>query len=144
MFHAVGSHFIQHYNNKYGLATPWGREWVEQSMAYLHYLMVVQSYNAYHAKFARSFPPGLQGECVDRITHNIGTPNLLLDPAIQWPDGIDVQAPLTPVQHPTGGYQMLHMHERDQIRQVTHSFIVFYCNTLYSALPLKIHVVFST
>ena len=118
MFHAVGPRFIRHYNQRYNLANPWGQEWEEQSMAYLHYLMVVQSYNAYHPKFPRSFPQQLQEDCVDRITLNISTPNILLDPALQWPNSVDVRASLTPVNPPPGDWLMVEMHERERIQQV--------------------------
>ena len=125
MFHAVGRPFVQHYNAKYGLANPWGQEWEEQSQAYLHYLMVVQSYNSYHAKFARSFDRGLQHDIADRITNNVATPNLILDATIQWPDGINLQEHLTPVNPPAGGYQHLELHDRAQIRQVTPGVTLF-------------------
>ena len=118
MFHSVGERFIQHYNQRYQLAVPWGLEWAEQSMAYLHYLLVVQSYNSYHSKWPRSFPPGLQDDVVDRITVNIALPNLLLDPAPQWPDGVVVSATLPPQRRPAGNWQMLQMHQRQQLRQV--------------------------
>ena len=87
-------------------------------MAYLHYLMVVQSYNAYHPKFSRSFPVELQEQCMDRITFNVATPNIILDDRIQWPDGIDIRAGLTPVQPPRGNYDVVRLHERQRIRQV--------------------------
>ena len=115
MFHAMGAHFVQHYNQKYNLAVPWGREWEEQSMAYLHYLLVVQSYNAYHPKFPRSFPQQLQEQCVDRICFNVSTPNLILDPAIQW--GFDLRASVSPTV-PLAGWQLVLSHERARIRQV--------------------------
>ena len=119
MFHAVGPDFIQHYNTKFGLDNPWGQEWEEQSLAYLHYLMVVQSYNTYHPKFDRAFPPELQEDCVDRICLNVATPNLLLDPLTQWPDNINVSGHLTPVQPPAGpGWRRIPVHDRRQIRQV--------------------------
>ena len=118
MFHSVGARFIDHYSNRYQLAVPWGLEWAEQSMAYLHYLLVVQSYNAYHSKWPRSFPPGLQEDCADRISFNIGLPNLLLDPAPQWPDGVVVSATLPPQRRPAGNWETLQMHQRQQIRQV--------------------------
>ena len=116
MFHAMGPAFIQHYNQKYDLANPWGREWEQQSMAYLHYLLVVQSYNAYHPKFPRSFPAQLQEQCVDRICFNISTPNLFLDPAIQW--GFNALASVPPEQ-PLAGWDLVLSHERARIRQVT-------------------------
>ena len=118
MFHAVGGPFVQHYNDKYGLANPWGQEWEQQSKAYLHYLMVVQSYNSYHAKFPRSFDQQLQHDIVDRITNNVATPNMIVDDNIQWPNGINILERLTPVNPPAGGYQYLELHDRAQIRQV--------------------------
>ena len=120
MFHQVGARFIQHYNRKFGLAAPWGREWEQSSMAYLHYLMVVQSYNAYHPKFSRSFPLELQEQCMDRISFNVATPNIIMDDRIQWPDGINLMAGLTPRQPPAGDYQMVRLHQRQEIRQVTY------------------------
>ena len=117
MFHAVGAPFIAHYNAKYNLAVPWGREWEEQNMAYLQYLLVVQSYNRYHGKFPRSFPQQLQEEMVDRISHNVATPNMIRDPDIQWPAGVDILASIPPVR-PLAGFQHLLIHQREQIRQV--------------------------
>ena len=117
MFHAVGAPFIAHYNAKYQLPMPWGREWEEQNMAYLQYLLVVQSYNSYHAKFPRSFPQQLQEEVVDRITLNMGTPNMIRDPDIQWPEGVDILASIPPIRN-LAGFQHLVIHQRDQIRQV--------------------------
>ena len=117
MFHAVGAPFIAHYNAKYHLAVPWGREWEEQNMAYLQYLLVIQSYNRYHSKFPRSFPQQLQEEVVDRISLNVATPNMFRDPDIQWPEGVDILASIPPTR-PLAGFQHLLIHQRDQIRQV--------------------------
>ena len=132
MFHAVGRPFIRHYNAKYGLANPWGQEWEEQSQAYLHYLMVVQSYNTYHAKFTRSFPQQLQHDIADRITMNVATPNVILDNTIQWPDDINILEHLTPVNPPAGGYQHLELHDRAQIHQVPSSAVDFRALSLHS------------
>ena len=138
MFHAVGPQFIQHYNRKFGLATPWGREWEQSSMAYLQYLMVVQSYNAYHPKFARSFPVELQEHCMDRISFNVATPNLILDDQIRWPDGVDVRAGLTPVQRPSGNYNMVRLHERARIRQANSPILYLLLTILVFPLMILI------
>ena len=82
----------------------------------------MQSYNSYHSKWPRSFPPGLQDDVVDRISFNIALPNLLLDPAPQWPDGVVASATLPPQRRPAGNWHMLQMHQRQQLRQVVKFF----------------------